>query len=48
MDASERTPLMDAPMATSTATFSFGDHSEYKTSLYLIIFSLISVLGVPG
>ena len=42
-----RTPLMDAPIATSIATFSFGDHSAYISS-YFTIFSLISVLGVPG
>ena len=43
-----RTPDTEAPIATSVATFSFGDHSQYKLSLYLTRFSLISVLGVPG
>ena len=43
----ERTPEIDAPIATSVATFSFGDHSAYISS-YFAIFSLTSVLGVPG
>ena len=45
---SERTPAIDAPYATSTATFSFGAHSQYRLSLYCGRFSKISVLGVPG
>ena len=47
MDAKERTPDMEAPMAASTATFSFGAHSAYISS-YWAVFSKISVLGVPG
>ena len=47
MEAIERTPLIDAPIATSIATFSLGDHSAYISG-YFTIFSLISVLGVPG
>ncbi len=47
MEANALTPTIDAPIATSNATFSFGDHSEY-ISVYLTILSLISVLGVPG
>ena len=38
---------MEAPIATSAATFSLGAHSAY-TSGYLAMVSLISVLGVPG
>ena len=45
--AMARAPAMDAPMATSAATFALTDHSEY-TSLYLERFCKISVLGVPG
>lgn len=40
-------PAIEAPIATSSETFSFGDHSEYILS-YFAIFSVISVLGVPG
>ena len=47
MAAMARAPAMDAPMATSAATFSLTDHSEY-TSLYMERFCKISVLGVPG
>ena len=38
----------EAPAADSTATFSFGAHSAFISSLYKAIFSSISVLGVPG
>ena len=40
-------PAIDAPIATSPATFSFGDHSAYISSNFTIS-SVISVLGVPG
>ena len=48
MAARLRTPAMLAPYATSTATFSFGAHSQYRSSPYLVRFSNTSVLGVPG
>ena len=44
-----RAPATDAPAAASSATFSFGDHSQYKPSPeYLTSVSRISVDGVPG
>ena len=43
----QRAPPMDAPAAASSATFSFGLHSQYTPS-YLTRFSSISVDGVPG
>ena len=47
METMARAPRMDAPMPTSRATFSFGDHSLY-TSSYRASSSVISVDGVPG
>ena len=44
----DREPAMDAPEATSVATFSVGAHSQYTSSLYWGRFSRIYVLGVPG
>ena len=40
-------PAMEAPRATSTATFSLGAHSACSP-LYSARYSRISVLGVPG
>ena len=40
-------PARAAPIPTSRATFSFGDHSAY-TPAYRENSSSISVLGVPG
>ena len=37
---------MDAPAATSAATFSLGAHSQYISSNFAAA-SVISVLGVP-
>ena len=48
MEATVLAPAIDAPAADSTATFSFGAHSAFISSLYKAIFSSISVLGVPG
>ena len=42
-----RAPPMEAPQPTSKATFSLGDHWA-AISLYWMMFSRISVLGVPG
>jgi hypothetical protein len=47
MHAIERAPPTAAPIATSTATFSFGAHSAYTPSITAKL-SAISVLGVPG
>jgi hypothetical protein len=47
IDAMDRKPAIDAPIAASIATFSFGAHSDL-TSLRSAMFSKISVLGVPG
>ncbi len=47
MVASARAPPSDAPTATSSATFSFGDHSV-STPSSRDSASRISVLGVPG
>ena len=45
---SARTPAREAPMTTSMATFSLTDHSQLISPLYLPMFSMISVEGVPG
>ena len=45
--AMARAPASEAPTATSSATFSFGDHSQ-STSPSRVSVSRISVLGVPG
>ena len=47
MHDSERTPPMDAPIATSTPTFSLGAHSTWISSNFAAV-SVTSVLGVPG
>ena len=47
IQAMARVPAKAAPAATSTATFSFGDHSA-QISGYLAISASISLLGVPG
>ena len=47
MAQTERAPPKEPPMATSSATFSFGAHSA-SISAYWARYSEISVLGVPG
>ena len=47
METKALAPAMEAPQATSRATFSLVDHSELISS-YFEMFSKISVLGVPG
>ena len=47
MAAKARAPAIEAPSATSTATFSLGAHSAWTPS-YSTRYSRISVLGVPG
>ena len=47
MQASERTPESAPPMATSSATFSFTDHSAWMPFSCDSV-SSTSVLGVPG
>lgn len=44
---SARRPVIDAPSATSSATFSFVDHSAYTPSRPASV-ARISVEGVPG
>ena len=49
MVTSERAPAYDAPAATSSAAFSFTDHSTYTSpGLRFATVSMISVEGVPG
>ena len=43
-----RAPAIEAPTATSIATFSFTAHSQRIVSLNAAMFSNISVDGVPG
>ena len=43
-----RAPAIEAPIAVSTATFSFTAHSHLIVSLNFAMFSRISVEGVPG
>lgn len=47
MVASTRAPAAEAPMPTSTATFSFTHHSA-QTPSFLAKASSVSVDGVPG
>jgi hypothetical protein len=42
-----RRPIIEAPSATSSATFSFVDHSQYTPGSCASV-SRISVEGVPG